>query len=675
MKSLIFLLLAIASSRSEDATCDFENGFCNWKQSTTDNFDWTRKTGRTPSSNTGPNSGNNGKGYYIYIETSRPRKTGDKAILTLQGANSKPVCLSFYYHMYGKTINQLNIYNRGKVIWTMTGEQGNAWKKAEVSISGNYDLKIEGISGTSYTGDIALDDLSVTDGSCGGVVPTTLPTAPPTTASAGSGTILNNQDNNQWYKDGIKLIQDNVKAKPNNKTAKNAIIFVGDGMGVTTLTAARILDGQMKGKSGEDNVLSWEMFPWSALVKTYCVDLQGAESASAATAILTGVKTNYGVVGMDENVKRGYCSSASANRRAISILSLAEMAGMSTGIVSTARVTHATPASAYAHSVDRGWESDANKKNDASACKDIALQLAEYPYGDGIDVIFSGGRSKFLHRNQKDPEYPDKKGERLDGRDLIQEWVNKHPNSKYVWNKSGFDQIDVKKVDHVIGLFEHSHMKYEVDRADDAAGEPSIAEMTEKAIQILQKNPKGYFLLVEGGRIDHGHHAGQAVRALHEAVAMNKAVSKASQMINREETLIAVTADHSHVFTIGAYPKRGNPIFSTVRDRGGSLAVGSDGKTYTSLGYANGKGALRGPRPDLRGVNTADKNFRQQATVLLGGETHGTEDVGLFADGPGAYLFRGVFEQPYIFHVMDHALCLSGSKQKSCEKHVKRRVV
>lgn len=105
---------------------------------------------------------------------------------------------------------------------------------------------------------------------------------------------MNNQDNNQWYKDGIKLIQDNVKVKANNKTAKSAIIFVGDGMGISTITAARFLDGQMKGKSGEDNVLSWEMFPWSALIKTYSVDLQGGESASAATAILSGVKTNYG---------------------------------------------------------------------------------------------------------------------------------------------------------------------------------------------------------------------------------------------------------------------------------------------------------------------------------------------------------------------------------------------
>ena len=79
-------------------------------------------------------------GVYIYIETSSPRSNGDKAILTLKGANSKSVCLSFYYHMYGQTINALNIYNRGQRIWSMNGNQGNSWKKAEVQISGDFDV-------------------------------------------------------------------------------------------------------------------------------------------------------------------------------------------------------------------------------------------------------------------------------------------------------------------------------------------------------------------------------------------------------------------------------------------------------------------------------------------------------------------------------------------------------
>ena len=69
-----------------------------------------------------------------------------------------------------------------------------------------------------------------------------------------------------------------------------------------------------------------------------------------------------------------------------------------------------------------------------------------------MEVVFAGGRRKFMHKNQTDPEYPDKKGERLDGRNLIQEWLDKHSNSEYVWNKTQFDKIDVEKVDHVIGM-------------------------------------------------------------------------------------------------------------------------------------------------------------------------------------------------------------------------------
>ena len=99
-----------------------------------------------------------------------------------------------------------------------------------------------------------------------------------------------------WYKQGVKLIQDNLKVKPNTNTAKNAILFLGDGMGITTVTATRILDGQMKGEPGEENVLSWEVFPWTAQVKTYTVDQQGTDSASSATAFLNGIKTNNGNV-------------------------------------------------------------------------------------------------------------------------------------------------------------------------------------------------------------------------------------------------------------------------------------------------------------------------------------------------------------------------------------------
>lgn len=485
------------------------------------------------------------------------------------------------------------------------------------------------------------------------------------------------QKTNKWYKDGVQLVKNNLHVEPNKAPAKNTILFVGDGMGITTTTAARILEGQMRGETGEENVLSWEKFPWSAQSKTYNVNSQSADSGACATAYLSGAKTNQELIGVDETGKWDYCASLTEDNKLISILSLAEIAGMSTGFVTTARVTHATVSPLYAHSVSGDWESDKDKveeaKDDSSKCPDIARQLVENTHGDGLEVIFAGGRKKMMSKNDSDPEYPSKTGERLDGRNLIKEWVEKHPNSQYVWNKTAFDQIDVEKVDHVMGLFEPSHMKYEVNRENDTAGEPSIAEMTEKAIKILRKNPKGYFLFVEGARVDHGHHAGKAVLAINEAVALAKSVDKAVDMVNNDDTLIIATADHSHVFTVGGYPKRGNPIFGVVMNiYENKPELGSDGKPYTILGYANGPGGINGTRENLTGVVTGDKDYRQQATVMRYKETHGLEDVGIYADGPGAYLFHGVVEQQYIFHVMDHAMCLSDSKQGSCDKHVAR---
>ncbi|XP_015752481.1 PREDICTED: alkaline phosphatase, tissue-nonspecific isozyme-like [Acropora digitifera] len=152
---------------------------------------------------------------------------------------------------------------------------------------------------------------------------------------------------------------------------------------------------------------------------------------------------------------------------------------------------------------------------------------------------------------------------------------------------------------------------------------------------------------------------------------MNEAVENAMKLVDKE-TLIIVTADHSHVFTIGGYPKRGNPVFGLIKQVDDQFTLSADGNPYTTLGYADGPGGLNGSRPNITSEDTAHKDYLQQATVLLDYESHASEDVGIFAEGPGAYLFHGVVEQQYVFHVMDYALCLSESKQKSCDRHISR---
>lgn len=467
---------------------------------------------------------------------------------------------------------------------------------------------------------------------------------------------------NTWTKAGQEAIQNRLQAQAFPDKAKNVIIFIGDGMGISTVTAARIFDGQSRGESGEENLLSFETFPHVALSKTYNHDAQVPDSAGTASAMLTGAKTRIGVLGVSHHQPHGQCEGASENYLQ-TLVEKAEIAGLRTGVVTTTRLTHATPGSTYAHSPSRDWEDDSWLSDEAKThgCKDIARQFIEFPYGDGIDVAMGGGRRHFLPNTIADPEYGLKMGQRQDGRNLIQEWQNKNANGVFAWDKAGFDETD-SSTSKFLGLFERSHMQYEADRADDTAGEPSLAEMTEKAIEILSKNDGGYVLLVEGGRIDHAHHAGNAHRALKDAQAFSQAVKTAQDMVDLDETLIIVTADHSHVFTMAGYPARGNPILGLVHSPDGhdgheaDPVNAKDGKPYTTLGYHNGPGAVSGERPDLKETDTKDKDFKQQSLVPTSSETHGGEDVAIYATGAGSSLISGVMEQNVIYHVMDYAL-------------------
>ncbi|MDB6060042.1 MAG: alkaline phosphatase [Verrucomicrobiaceae bacterium] len=495
------------------------------------------------------------------------------------------------------------------------------------------------------------------------------------TAQAGNDSVPTNGD--EWFAAGEQAVRKAKRERPNLRPAKNVILFVGDGMGISTVTAARILQGQLQGRDGEFNRLSFEQFTTLAHSVTASANQQTSDSAPTATAMVSGIKTNDGAISVDQSINRNEPSAqVTAAKSVRTILEQAEQRGLATGIVTTARVTHATPVVNYAHIGNRDWEADSNVPAGATV-KDIARQLIEFPYGDGIDVVLGGGRSYFTPNTAKDPEYPTQVGRRNDGRDLTTEWTKRFPQAAYVWNKGAFDSINPNKTKHLLGLFERSHMRYEADRADDTAGEPSLAEMTEKAIKILSNNRKGFYLMVEGGRIDHAHHAGNAYRALTDAIALSDAVALAKKLTDDKDTLIIVTADHSHVFTIAGYPSRGNPILGKVAVDGVEQKDAL-GLPYTTLSYANGVGWTGGLqrkeynpaneatvpanyagtalRPDLTLVDTAQPNYMQEATVPMAAETHAGEDVGIYADGPHAFLFHGTQEQNVIYHVMAEAL-------------------
>jgi alkaline phosphatase len=463
------------------------------------------------------------------------------------------------------------------------------------------------------------------------------------------------------------------------RRARNVIFFIGDGMGVSTVTATRVYS------VGVDGQLVLDQFPHTALSRTYSADSITPDSAPTMSAMMTGVNTNQSVIGFGPSTEANDFNADGDGDASWTLLELAKRRGMQVGVVSTATITHATPAATYAHINQRNNESD------------IALQAlpgdATYNgrLGRGIDVLMGGGRRFFVPGSAVDEEGA--RGARSDGRDLRAEF--QRAGYTYVWNQAGFDTL--RKVP-ALGLFESSHMEYEYDRPTDLGGEPSLKEMTVKAIQLLagesRRRSSGYFLHVEAGRIDHAHHAGNAYRALTDTQELDEAIGAAVRMVDLRDTLIIVSADHSHVFNITGYPLRplqelpypvksydagyedaaaaGHGILDLVWDLDQSTghvfaAPDRDGTPYTVLGYHNGpgyRGAARvDPRTDVfRGVGgaipagPAHPAYFQEAAVPLGSETHAGEDVTIYAVGPGAALVRGTVKNTHIFHVMAQAL-------------------
>jgi alkaline phosphatase len=476
------------------------------------------------------------------------------------------------------------------------------------------------------------------------------------------------------YAQAARAVQLRAANSGRARRARNVILFVGDGMGVSTVTAARILDGQRRGLDGEGNRLSFEEFPATGLVRTFTANQQTPDSAPTATAMVTGWLANDGALSVSPQVGKDEIDKQRVEAgRLQTILELAEARGLATGIVTTTRITDATPASTYAHTPNRFWEA-AGQLPPGATLADIAAQLLERQRtGSGIEVILAGGRDVMLPTTTADPEHPGRTGRRRDGHNLIEEWQAAQPGSRFVWNREALLQVDGQDTRHLLGLFEPGHLRYEVDRVHDRGGEPSLAEMTVKAIELLRRERKGFFLLVEGGRIDHGHHAGNAWRALTETIALSEAVRAAMQETGEKDTLILVTADHSHTLVMAGYTGRGNPILGLVRAEGAAEpAKDVNGRPYATLSYANGFGfamrdaadeaappraAAPGRNQDLSVVDTTSPDFHQEALVgLRGGETHAGEDVALYARGPGSELVRGAMNQNEIYHVMRRAL-------------------
>lgn len=384
-------------------------------------------------------------------------------------------------------------------------------------------------------------------------------------------------------------------------TAKNVILLIGDGMGFPQMTEARIDKAGNNLTAYANTELNMDGMEQAGYVTTFSANSFVTDSAPASTAMATGQKTNNGVLSQDATAHKG-----KDGKNLTTILEMAEAANKSTGVVTTTRITHATPAAFYAHVDNRDNESE------------IADQLL----ASNTEVAMGGGLRFFVGKNETDPLGG--KSKRSDNRDLLKEFASK--GYTVVYNESTLMTIDVNSTDKVLGLFNNDHMKY--DRERKGSHEPSLAEMTTGALEVLSKNKNGFFLMVEGGRIDHASHARNLSNTNGDTLAFDEAVKVALDYAAKNNgTLVIVTADH---------------------ECGGLVLQPENLETYEAGGL--NPVFASGTKKDPKGFNL---------TASAAEATHTAVDVPIIASGAGAEkVGRGRMDNTEIFGIMKAALGL-----------------
>lgn len=292
---------------------------------------------------------------------------------------------------------------------------------------------------------------------------------------------------------------------------RNVILCIGDGMGLSLITAVRIKTAGAAGR------LALETMPVTGLVTTCSADNLITDSGAAATALACGRKTKNGMIGV-----------AADGSRLKTILEACQARDMATGLVATSSITHATPAAFGSHVAGRGDETE------------IAHQLLL----NRITVLLGGGREFFLPANVAN-------GKRTDQRDLIAE--ARQVGYQYCETRH---QLAAADGDRILGLFQVGALK------NDTA-EPSLAEMTSAAIKVLCQDPDGFFLMVEGSQIDWSGHSNDFEDARQQVLWFDEAVKLCLDFARADQqTLVLVTADHE---TGGLGLLMGKPSGDSVR--------------------------------------------------------------------------------------------------------------
>ncbi len=413
------------------------------------------------------------------------------------------------------------------------------------------------------------------------------------------------------------------------ESPKNVILFISDGAGPTSFTMGRYFAKEILGRALTIDTIQ------VGSVRTYSLTGRITDSAASATAYASGQKTYNGAIGVD------------MERQPIgTLLEAAERKGMATGLVATSTITHATPAAFSAHVASRSDETE------------IASQQIE----KNIDVMFGGGRSNFVDESEG--------GNRKDGRNLLKELENK--GVKVI---STPDELRSVTATPVVGLFNGGQLDYEIDR--DPTEQPSLSDMTRKAIELLSKHPDGFFLMVEGSRIDHAQHGNDAATAVREVIAFDEAVAAALEFARQDgNTLVVSTSDHeTGGMTIGRdvdgrsmydwdpivlskVKRSAGPIADALEEDSTAIVeimreqAGIDDLSPEEMAMI--KAAIERGRP----VRAVTEIISRRSRIGFTTGSHTAADVNLYAWGPGRELLIGNNENVKVNHVIASLLGL-----------------
>jgi alkaline phosphatase len=387
---------------------------------------------------------------------------------------------------------------------------------------------------------------------------------------------------------------------------KSHIMFIGDGMGSAQITGARLYKGGVKAR------LYMESLPYTGFLRTYSSDDFVTDSAASGTALATGVKTYNHAISMSDPKQ----DSQGKSRPLVSILKRAKQAGKSVGIVTTTAITHATPAVYYANASHRKQEE----------------QIAEQLLAAQVDVIIAGGKGFFLPKSSG--------GKRTDQKNLLQDFKQK--GYRIITSNEEFKQTSSKVNQPLIALLESSHLPYELDRRSD---QPSLDELVTHAIKHLSQNPNGYFLMVEGGRIDMAAHENLAEKAFADLLAFDKAIGL-SLPLAQQDTLIIVTADHE----TGGLSLNG---YAPHEKAQGAQLVShclvdskTKNKALSLVSWATGPGHKSPICPPSQKQNSG----LHKSTFYTHKAHHSGVDVPVMAIGPGASQFSGYMDNNELVH-------------------------